>query len=155
MPFQYALSTRAGAESLARALRVGTELAPRATVLSVDGVGAYDHAMLAGLLQHDSLHGLLPYARQFYGRQSEYLRYDGEGNVHSVVQGEGGEQGDPLMPALFALAQHPALEAVQASLQPQEALFAFLDDIYVVSRPEPTHPIFERLQTALHDQAER
>ncbi|CAK9110814.1 Uncharacterized protein MJECL23 [Durusdinium trenchii] len=75
MPFQYALSTRAGAESLARALRVGTELAPRATVLSVDGVGAYDHAMLAGLLQHDSLHGLLPYARQFYGRQSESFSF--------------------------------------------------------------------------------
>ena len=26
------------------------------------------------------------------------------GNVHEVAQGEGGEQGDPLMPALFSLA---------------------------------------------------
>ena len=109
--------------------------------------------MLAGLLQHDSLRGLLPFARQFYGRQSECLWYDGQGAAHSIVQGEGGEQGDPLMPALFALAQHPALEAVQASLQPDEVLFAFLDDIYVVSHPDRTQPIFARLQTALQDLA--
>ena len=38
LPFQYALSTRAGAESVARALRVGTELDPRATALIGLGV---------------------------------------------------------------------------------------------------------------------
>ena len=29
--------------------------------------------------------------------------------VHTIPQGEGGEQGDPLMPLLFCLGQHPAL----------------------------------------------
>ena len=28
------------------------------------------------------------------------------GNVLEVAQGEGGEQGDPLMPVLFSLGQH-------------------------------------------------
>ena len=38
-PFQYALSTKAGAEALVRAIRASTESDPRTTVLSVDGVG--------------------------------------------------------------------------------------------------------------------
>ena len=41
--FQYGLGTRAGTEALSKVLRVATELDPRATVLSVDAVGAYDH----------------------------------------------------------------------------------------------------------------
>ena len=63
MPFQYGLSTRAGTEALVRLLRVATEMDPRATVLSIDAVGAFDHvssrAMLAGLQQRPSLQPLL------------------------------------------------------------------------------------------------
>ena len=58
------------------------------------------------------------------------------GVVHDVVQGEGGEQGDPLMPALFALGQHRALVAVRERLRPDEHLLAFLDDVYIVCRPD-------------------
>ena len=49
---------------------------------------------------------------------------------------KGGEQGDALMPSLFALGQHAALVAVQSQLIVGEKLMAFLDDIYVVTRPE-------------------
>ena len=42
-PYQFAASTRARAEALVRTLRTATELDPRATILSVDGVRAYDH----------------------------------------------------------------------------------------------------------------
>ena len=52
--------------------------------------------------------------------------------MHDVHQGEGGEQGDALMPALFALGQHQALVAVHDQLTPHERLFVFLDDICVV-----------------------
>ena len=58
------------------------------------------------------------------------------GEVHDILQGEGGEQGDPLMPALFALNQHEALEAICRVLLPSEKLFAFLDDIFIVGAPE-------------------
>ena len=57
------------------------------------------------------------------------------GNVHEVAQGEGGEQGDNLMPALFSLGLHPALAAVQETLSSGERLLAFLDDINIVCRP--------------------
>ena len=39
----------------------------------------------------------------FYGDASEYLWTDDEGNSHVIKQADGGEQGDPLMPALYAI----------------------------------------------------
>ena len=52
---------------------------------------------------------ILPFVRQFYGAPSTYLWQDDAGGVHEIHQGEGGEQGDALMPALFCLGQHNAL----------------------------------------------
>ena len=73
-PYQFGLSTRAGTEGLYKLLHTATELDPRATVLSIDAVGAYDHvsrqAMLEGLRSRPALVPLLPFARQFYGSAS-------------------------------------------------------------------------------------
>ena len=90
-PFQYALTTRAGAECIAHVIQTLTDVDQEATVLSVDGVGAFDLisrvAMLEGLRSIDGGDSVLPFVSPFYGTASTY------------VQGEGGEQGDPLMPA--------------------------------------------------------
>ena len=40
------------------------------------------------------------------------------------------------MPLLFSLGQHAALEAISRRLRPGERLFAFLDDIWFVTKPE-------------------
>ena len=52
-PFQYALSTRAGTECIAHAIQALTDLDPTATVVSIDGISAFDvvsrRAMLEGL----------------------------------------------------------------------------------------------------------
>ena len=57
-PFQHALATRAGCECVAHALQGITELNPRATVTSIDGISAFDlisrRAMMQGL--HDVDH---------------------------------------------------------------------------------------------------
>ena len=53
-----------------------------------------------------------------------------------VWQGEGGEQGDPLMPALYACGQHRALVHVSEELLDSERLFAFMDDVYVCCGPD-------------------
>ena len=157
MPYQFGLSTRAGTEALYKLLQVATECNPRATVLSVDAVGAFDHvsrqAMLEGLRSRPQLAPLLPFARQFYGSESSYVWTDDAGAEHEVLQAEGGEQGDPLMPALYAVAQHPALEAVAAALQPGEGVFAFLDDIYIVCSPERVATLYGVLAAALWDHA--
>ncbi|CAE7641672.1 unnamed protein product [Symbiodinium sp. CCMP2592] len=61
-------------------------------------------------------------------------RGDASGQHHEVRQSEGGEQGDPHMPALYAIAQHPALAAVHAQLREGEAIFACLDGDWPVPR---------------------
>ena len=69
--------------------------------------------------------------RLSYSEPSAYIWEDEDGAVHKVHQGEGVEQGDALMPLLFSVGQHAALEATQRSPRQDERLFAFLDDIYL------------------------
>ena len=138
-PFQYALSTKAGCECVAHVLQTLTDLSPEVTVTSIDGVGAYDlisrNAMLEGLLRMEGGDQILPFVRMFYSGPSTYLWEDEMGVTQHIAQGAGGEQGDPLMPILFALGQHGALEATQARLGRGEHVMAFLDDIYVTNQP--------------------
>ena len=156
-PFQFALSTKAGAEALVRVVRAATESDAQTTILSVDGVGAYDHisrqSMLSALASRPDLAGVLPFASMFYGSPSTYLFYDERGIAHEVRQGEGGEQGDPLMPCLFALGQHEALQQARHHLHPSDALYAFLDDIYVTGHPDRTADQFRILQDSLRQHA--
>ena len=110
-------------------LQTITDLDNRATVVSNDGVGAYDlisrNAMEGfWLLRMEQGDQILPFVRCFYGSPSTYLWEDESGNVQDIPQGEGGEQGDPLMPLLFALGLHGALSAVKARLRDGEKVFA-------------------------------
>ena len=109
--------------------------------------------MLEALRTRPALEPLLPFARQFYGSRSLYTWLDADGCEHDIAQGEGGEQGDPLMPALYSLAVHPALEASAAQLRDGEAVFAFLDDTYVVAPPERVAAVHATLQEALWNHA--
>ena len=109
--------------------------------------------MLDGLANLLKSSAMLPFVRVFFGDRSEYLWYDDDGQEHSVWQGEGGEQGDPLMPALYSLGQHPALQAVQELLQDDEYLLAFLDDVYFVCQPERVQVLFAAVSEALAVQA--
>ena len=76
---------------------------------------------------------------------------DDFGVTHEIIQGEGGEQGDPLMPALFAVGQHRALVAMRDRLLPHEHLLAFLDDINIV--PERVVTIHTQLRAKLWNHA--
>ena len=66
-PFQYALSTRAGTDCVGHLLRAATNADPQATILSVDGVGAYDHVlratMLERLMRMPTAKAMLPFVR--------------------------------------------------------------------------------------------
>ena len=95
-PYQLALKTRAGSECVAHTLRTLSELDEATTILSVDGVGAFDFvcrsAMMQGLV--DMLDGVkvLPFVRMFHGTSSQFLWEDELGIVNHIPQG-GGEQG--------------------------------------------------------------
>ena len=56
-------------------------------------------------------------------------------------------ESDALMPLLFSLGQHASLEAISRRLRPGERLFAYLDDIWFVTKPErvgEVHSLAER-----------
>ena len=71
---------------------------------------------------------------------------DDHGRNHVIHQGEGSEQGDALMPMLYSLVQHAALQAVQDALLFGEHLFAYLDDIYIVCLSEQVTTIHKLLE---------
>ena len=146
-PHQYALSTRAGTEAVVHAITSATELDPNNTIVSVDGIGAYDtiarNSMLQALHAVPEAHRCLPFVRLFYAQPSTYVWHDADGNAHPIIQAEGGEQGDPLMPALCSLGQHSAVQHTQQQLQAGERLYAYLDDVYLIVPPH-------RVETAYH-----
>ena len=88
-------------------------------------------AFLQKLIDVPSLQVLLPLVRALYASESRFLWTDDSGEVHIIRQAEGGEQGCPLMPALFALAQHDALVEADGQLLPDECILSFLDDLYI------------------------
>ena len=117
-PHQFALSTRA--EAIVHALTAAAESNPTHTILSADGIGAYDTisraSMLQGLLAVPEANCCLPFVRQFYTAPSTYIWHDSAGQPHSIVQAKGGEQGDKTQhgapPEPYA-ALHPSLSEFQ------------------------------------------
>ena len=89
-PFQYALSTRAGSECVAHVIQGLCEVNPEATVMSIDGISAFDQisraAMLDGLFSRCGGKAI-PFVRMFYSSPSVYIWEDAEGVEHSILQG--------------------------------------------------------------------
>ena len=55
-----------------------------------------------------------------YGGNSGYLFFHGSSHVNALVQSEGGEQSDPLMPELLALGIHHGLQAGHSIIRPRD-----------------------------------
>ena len=148
--FQYAMTTMAGTECIAHVLQALTESNPQYTIMTVDGIDAFDlisrASMLGALRDVEGGSQALPFVR--------YLWEDSVGVVHHVDQGEGGEQGDVMMPLLLSLGQHAALQAVQGRLVAGERLMAFLDDVYVATpTPDRVGSIYTTLDVDLYRHA--
>ena len=81
LPFKLAPQAGAGADALAQAVRFITDDDPNAVILSLDGIGAYDHtkraAMLTKLKSLPEANRLLPFTPMFYGGTSTYLWTNG------------------------------------------------------------------------------
>ena len=155
-PHQYALSTPVGCECIAHVLQGLCDVNLLTTITSIDGVSAYDfisrRAMLSGLSRVDGGSATFLFVRMFYGSPSEYLWEDESGVKQSIAQGEGGEQGDAMMPLLFCLG-HEALQVAHRGLRAGEFLFAFLDDIYMATTPYRVGLVYAIVQAALRQEA--
>eukprot|EP00973_Karenia_brevis_P048052 6668348-Karenia_brevis.AAC.1 len=152
-PYNFGLCDRSGTDSAVHFLQYLTDENPSKIILSIDGIGAFDHVsratMFNQLLSNSQLAGLVPYVRQWYAIASQFRWRDDNGTIHHITQAEGGEQGDALMPALFCLALHPAMQRIRA-LIPQDAIvIAYLDDIYIVCEPTDAGNILRQTRTVL------
>ena len=148
-PFQYAQTTKYGGECVAHAIQSLTDLDSRATVMSIDGISAFDLFQSRDVAVKRSGRGVRVAVR---APVLPALNTSGQTITVSLIdihQGEGGEQGDALLPMLYSLGQHGALESIQESLRDDEHLFAHLDDLYVVCSPERVAPIFKIITQAL------
>ena len=87
----------------------------------------------------------------WYATQSRFVWVDDAGVSHQILQGDGGEQGDALMPALFSLALHPALLRMQAAMPADVTLTAYLDDIYIVCAPSDAARCLQIARDALRE----
>ena len=152
-PSNLGLCDRSGTDLVAHLMQYLTDESPNRVILSIDGVGAFDHIsrarMFEALLADPSLHSLIPFVRQWYASPSRYLWRDENGTPHEIAQGDGGEQGDAMMPALFCLALKAALQEIQAGLPAGATILAYLDDIYLVCEPEDTALIFHMVREIL------
>ena len=121
-PFQYASRTKAGCECVAHVLQGLTELDPQANVTSIDGISAFDlmsrRAMLVGLMRVKGGSSALPFVRLFYG---------------TAPKGRGASRETP---SCHSCSQLGSTHPLKPSEPRGEHLFAFLDDIYTLTRPE-------------------
>ena len=153
-PFQFALSTKSGCECVAHIAQAMTDWT-RTQRCCRWTIGAFDlisrEAMLRGLSEVEGGGSVLPFVKLFYSSPSMYWWTDDAGGTHEVWQG--GEQGDPLMPALYACGQHRALVHVSEELLDSERLFAFMDDVYVCCGPDRVAAIHQLLEREMWDRA--
>ena len=106
----------------------------------MDGIGAYDHISRTRMLTEGScacrkLTSACPSSVCFMpARHAKSGTAKPARTPHHPPsrRGRTTRPGDPLMPALYCLGKHAALAAIQQQLHPTEALYAFLDDVYLV-----------------------
>ena len=96
-PFlQCALTTKAGCECVAHILQTITDLDSRATVVSIDGVGAHDlisrNAMMEGLLRMEQGDQILPFVQCFYEARQRICGRMKQGTCKTSHKEEGGRR---------------------------------------------------------------
>ena len=134
--------TKAGCECVAHNMQTLTDQDANATVVAVDGFGAFDlisrSSLLEGLPMEDG-DQIFPFARCFYGSLSTYLWEDEMGNTK--VRGTG----RPPHANAVLIGRAPALEAIQRRLADGEKLLAYLDDVTVICRLERVRTVLTKL----------
>ena len=107
-PFQFALSTRAGTDCVGHAVRAMTDAQWH---WRIRPCVSKRHVVETALRISPPWTSLFCQSHVF--RPSRYLWRDSAGVQHVILQCEGGEQGDPLMPLFFSLGIHDFLTEIK------------------------------------------
>jgi hypothetical protein len=162
LPVQFGVGVPCGAELIVRLIQRALRVRPGWVLLVLDLYNAFNEVERCAVfeaVEHYGLTDLLPYLQFAYGTASE-LRYQGGGSTEVLSSERGVRQGDPLGPALFALAVHRCVQAAHSQLRGTEtlseeafmgALLAFLDDMELMGEMERVAEVYRGLRQALAD----
>ena len=136
---QFGVGTKGGVEPIIRAVERGLEGTldrPYTILTSLDFSNAFNTCdrldIEAGLRLHAPT--LFRTGKWAYGGPSVLvLPPCADGPSPLLCSSQGVRQGDPLCPLFFSLAIRPLLSELQAFLGPDRVVFAYLDDIYILS----------------------
>ena len=132
-PTQRGVGVSGGVEHLAHTITVMLQTRPDWCVLAVDVKNAFNSILRESILRETIAH--LPEVADLifgcYGGQTPKLWLSTSDFIESL---RGVQQGDPLGPALFALAFHPVLLRVK-ELHPDVRVMAGHDDVFMVGTP--------------------
>jgi len=150
-PHQFALGSRAGTDAAALLVKYCCE--EGRTIVQTDARGAFDHVSRFSMMAELAAIApeLVPFVLLFYDGTSTYLWTDDADETFDVEQGEGGEQGDSLMPGLFSLGVCRAYARTAAQLHPEDRLIAFLDDVFLVTSAERARAAYDILERELRE----
>ena len=145
-PFQFGVGRRRGGELLHQIVSARAQLHPQKVILALDARAAFPsvhrQAVLAGVARY--LPELSVMAQAWLGRPSTHWAQATGGGA--ATQHEGVDMGCPLAPLFFALATRTAMEALVAAVlaaDPDGAVWAYLDDVYVQVDPAQAQACFE------------
>ena len=136
-PRQFAIGRPGGIEILFKAMGVLAEMRPRAAFVKLDFENAFNATDRVAVQRAvDARLPALSRVAQTLLPPSTFHYWHGEAPDAETVQAERGvDQGCPLSPALFAIAIAAFLEELRGAA-PGAAVFAYLDDVYLVVAPE-------------------
>jgi hypothetical protein len=85
-PLNFGLSDRSGTDALAHFLQFLSDMHPGKVIMTIDGVGAFDHVCRTRIFEQlhliPALHGLIPFVRQWYSTLSVLAWTDAAGQTH-------------------------------------------------------------------------
>ena len=129
-PFQYALSTRSGCECVAHVLQALTELDPETSARTTRCPARPSSKVWKGSLEE------VPFSHSCVCSIHPLLRNSGQMKmVRCTPSTREREESKGMLSCLFS-SVWAKQEAIQRGMSPDEKLLAFLDDLYVVSRPQ-------------------
>ena len=151
---QYGVGRKAGAQLLAKKLRVQSELRPEAVFLKVDLGSAFQRLERGPALAATAavVPDLAPALLAWYGSRTTHLWKNSAGEYRELACTRGFDQGCPLAAATFSIAQWSVLQpwlAKVRQLDPDTKLYSYLDDTYVVADKRFAATALRELEQAL------
>ena len=153
-PFQFALSTHAGVDSVGHVVRAMTDADPKDRVVCGGDWRTRpcpprgDDVQFAGSPWVTRVTAI----RQLFLRVTFPLQLGGPTRTEARnLAARGRRTRRSFMPLLFSLAIHNALAAVKAQMIQGEFLFAFLGDLHVVAQPAKIRFVYNLLGARLHE----